>query len=85
MKRAEASPNIAGKLGEMSDTFVVRCCCYLKTIIAIRFAPLSPPPKSPQSRHLASIGCPILGDRRYTPGEVPFQEGGMYLWWVLVR
>ncbi|CAM9462996.1 unnamed protein product [Ectocarpus sp. 6 AP-2014] len=30
-------------------------------------------------RHLLSIGCPILGDRRYTPDEVPFQEGGMYL------
>lgn len=32
-----------------------------------------------QPRHLSSIGCPILGDRRYTPDEVPFQEGGMYL------
>eukprot|EP00903_Cladosiphon_okamuranus_P009200 g8786.t1 len=30
-------------------------------------------------RHLSGIGCPILGDRRYTPDEVPFQDGGMYL------
>ncbi|CAM9814152.1 unnamed protein product [Pylaiella littoralis] len=30
-------------------------------------------------KHLSSLGCPILGDRRYTPDEVPFQDGGMYL------
>lgn len=31
------------------------------------------------SRHLSGIGCPILGDRRYTPEDVPLQEGGMFL------
>lgn len=34
-------------------------------------------------RHLVSIGHPILGDKKYTPSDMPLQEGeGMFLWAV---